>query len=380
LRFQHDQKEICIFSITLQSQHIITKMNLTAQQVFQQCGEPFGLLALRGLKTAKVKAISPYQNSKKGDLVFVPDKKALQQVLERGVSVVVVPEMLSDAAQEMSNTIGILVSANVGYSHAKIKQRYADHDYAQSGWDRIHSSAVVHGSVNIPSTTTLGPNVVVERGAKIGEDCHLMANVVVEHNATIGDRVRIHPGSIIGWECKLGDDCLILSNTVIGGEGFGYAQDQYFNHHRIPQTGNVVLGNKVTIGANCTVDRGTYGSTTIGNGCIFDNICHIAHNVTIGENCIGLSGFLCAGSTVIGNRVVASGGTMIKDHVNICDDAYLMHRAGVVKDVKERGMYAGSPILPMKDYVISNAIYARLGELRKKVNELSKVVSAKLRI
>ncbi len=353
-------------------------MNKTVRKIFEECGNDYGLLALRGLEAAKVTAIAPYQDCEKGDLVFVPDLKALHQVLERGVSAIVVSEKLSGVAEEMSSDIGVLVSANVGYSHARLKQRYADHDYTRAGWNRIHSTAVVHDSVKIPASTSLGPNVVVEQGARIGEDCHLMANVVIEHDAIIGNSVRIHPGSIIGWECELGDNCLILSNTVIGGEGFGYAQDQNFNHHRIPQTGNVVIGNKVTIGANCTIDRGTYGSTTIGDGSIFDNICHIAHNVTIGENCIGLSGFLCAGSTVIGNRVVASGGAMIKDHVNICDDVYLMHRAGVVKDVKEPGMYAGGPILPMKDYVISNAIYARLGDLRKKVNQLSKVVSERL--
>jgi len=164
---------------------------------------------------------------------------------------------------------------------------------------------------------------------------------------------------------------MILSNSVIGGEGFGFSQDQYFNHHRIPQTGKVVLGKNVTIGAINTIDRGTYGATTIGDGTIIDNMCHIAHNVKIGNNCIILSGFLCAGSCTIGDRVVASGGTILKDHVNICSDVYLMHRAGVVKDIKKPGMYAGSPVLKMADYVKSNAIYAKLDEMRQKIRELS---------
>ena len=103
----------------------------------------------------------------------------------------------------------------------------------------------------------------------------------------------------------------------------------------------MVIGNRVTIGGLNTIDRGTYGSTVIGDGCIFDNMCHVAHNVQMGENCIILSGFLCAGSGILGNRVVASGGAMIKEHVEICDDTYLVHRAGVVKNIKEAGMYAG---------------------------------------
>ncbi|MCB0599218.1 MAG: UDP-3-O-(3-hydroxymyristoyl)glucosamine N-acyltransferase [Lewinellaceae bacterium] len=350
---------------------------MTAQQIFDECGQAAGLIALKGLATAEVKEISPYQKSRAGSLAFVPDSKALQQVLERGVSVAVVPKQLAEAAEKAADDIAILVSANVGYSHALIKQRYGDHDYSRSGWGRIHPSAIVHESVSIPESTTLGPNVVIEQGARIGEGCSIMAGVVIEHDAVIGNGVRIHPNTTIGWECVIGDNCLILSNTVIGSEGFGYAQDQYFNHHRIPQTGNVVIGNKVTIGANNTIDRGTYGPTTIGNGCIFDNMCHVAHNVTMGENCIIISGFLGGGSSTLGSRVVASGCTMIKDHVRICDDAYLMHRAGVGHDITEKGMYAGSPVLPMKEYVISNAIYSRLGELRKQVKELSKVMMGK---
>jgi len=202
-----------------------------------------------------------------------------------------------------------------------------------------------------------------------------MANAVIESNAVIKGNVRIHPNAVIGWECEIGKDCLIFSNTVIGAEGYGYAQDEKFNHYRNPQTGNVVIGDKVTIGAGCTIDRGTYGSTVIGNGTIFDNQCHVAHNVQIGENCAIIAGFLCAGSTVIGDRVVASGQTMIKDHLNICSDVIFVHRAGVVKDVTEPGTYAGSPILPMKDYVVSNAIYGDLGSIRKQLMELENKVS-----
>lgn len=349
-------------------------MNKTAQRIFNECGEAAALISIEGKRTAKITRIAPFQNSKKGDLVFIPDAKALEQVVEQGVSTIVVPKKLVKKAVELSNGngIGILVSANLGFTHAKIKQKYGDHDYTKAGWPKIHPSAIIHESVKLPKGTILGPNVVIEQGVEVGKNCHFMANVVIQHEAIIGQGVCIHPGTIIGWESKIGDGCLILSNTVIGGEGFGYAQDQYFNHHRIPQTGNVEIGNKVTIGANCTIDRATYGSTIIGDGCIFDNICHVAHNVTMGKNCIIISGFLCGGSCTIGDRVVASGGTMIKDHVDICNDVYLMHRAGVVKDVTEPGMYAGGPVLPMKEYTKNTAIHNRLGELRQQVMRLEK--------
>ena len=350
-------------------------MKKTAAEIFEECGEPYGLTEIHGKCKNSIQNIAPYESGTKGDMVFAPTQKAFDQALKNGASLIFVPNKLIGSKTISLNGSAVICSNNIGVSHARIKQKYSDHDYTQAGWEAIHPSAVIHQSVTIPEGTKIGPNVVIEKNVTIGPGCYFMANVVIEHGATIGDNVSIHPGTIIGWGCKVGNDCLILSNSVIGGEGFGYAQDQYFNHHRIPQTGNVIVGNKVTIGGLNTIDRGTYGSTTIGDGCIFDNMCHVAHNVSIGKNCIILSGFLCAGSTTIGDRVVASGGTMIKDHVEIGSDTYLMHRAGVIKNISQPGMYAGSPVLPMKQYVKSNAVYSQLGDLRKMVLELSKKVA-----
>ena len=349
-------------------------MKKTAAQIFEECGAAYGLVELSGNESALVNNIASFEKGQKGDMVFAPNRQALKIALENAASIIVIPHNISLTDMSPFNGTAILKSNNIAVTHAKLKQKYGEHDYSKSGWGRIHPSAVIHESVEIPGDTFIGPNVVIEKNVTLGASCFIMANVVLEHGAKIGNDVRIHPGTIIGWDCEIGNDCLILSNTVIGGEGFGYAQDQFFNHHRIPQTGNVIIGDRVTIGATNTIDRGTYGPTKIGNGCIFDNMCHVAHNVTIGENCIILSGFLCAGSSTLGDRVVASGGTMIKDHVNICSNCYLVHRAGVIKDIKEPGMYAGSPVLPMKNYVKSNAIYRELDKLRKEVLELRKVL------
>ncbi len=352
-------------------------MKITAQQIFENSKPADELVQLLGNKQSTVTNIAAFEEGNRGDMVFVPNRSALEDVLKKEVSVVVIPQKISPFLPENLGALAIILSNNIGVSHARLKQKYRDHDYSQAGWKKIHPSAIIHENVVVPKDTCIGPNVIIEKGVKLGGGCSIMANVVIEHGAKIGKNVTIHPGTIIGWDCEIGDNCLILSNSVIGGEGFGYAQDQYFNHHRIPQTGKVVIGNKVTIGALNTIDRGTYGATIIGNGCIFDNMCHVAHNVKLGENCIILSGFLCAGSSVLGNRVVASGGTMIKDHVQICDNTYLVHRAGVIENITKPGMYAGSPVLPMQDYVKNNAIYRELGELRKMVLDLSKRLADK---
>jgi len=305
-------------------------------------------------------------------MVFALNQKAFDQALGNGASLIIIPQKMPIPNFYQNKDLAIISSANIGVSHARLKQKYSNHDYSQTGWEAVHPSAIIHESVQLPSTIRIGPNVVIEKGVRLGEDCVLMANVVIQYGAILGNNTIIHTGTVIGWNCEIGNDCIILSNTVIGGEGFGYAQDQHFNHHHIPHTGNVIIGNSVQVGCNCTFDRGTYLATTIGNGCIFDNQCHVAHNVQIGEHCILVAGFFCGGSSILGNRVVASGGTMIKDHVSICDGTYLVHRAGVIKDIKEPGVYAGAPVLPMKDYIKNNAIYRELGDLRKMVLDLKK--------
>ena len=203
-------------------------MNKTAAQIFEERTAEDGLVAIIGNHQAIVSKIASYESGSKGDMVFAPNQSALEKAITNQVSLIVAPEKLVDSAMQNLNGTAIISSENIAISHAKIKQKYGEHDYSQSGWEAIHPTAVIHESVTIPTGTTIGPNAVIEKGVTLGTHCSIMANVVIEHGATIGNNVTIHPGTIIGWDCRVGDDCLLLSNSVIGGEGFGYAQDQYF--------------------------------------------------------------------------------------------------------------------------------------------------------
>ena len=319
---------------------------MKAKELFEQNAKSCYLVGIEGNGESIIEGIAAFESSGPKDLVVVPSKKAFENLNGKKFAAIVIPKDLMEDAKSLPKNVAVIVSAAIELSHALLKQKLGDHDYSIADWGRIHPSAVIHESVKIPESTSIGPKAIVEKGAVIGENCRIMSNVVIEHFAIIGDNVTVHPGAIIGWECVIGENGIIGSNSVVGGEGFGFSQDQEFNHHRIPHTGNVKVGKKVRVGASSTIDRGTYGSTTIGDGTIIDNMCHIAHNVTIGKNCIICGGFLCAGSCVLGDRVVASGGTMLKDHVNICSDVYLMHRAGVINDIK-------APVLPAVLFISS---------------------------
>ena len=307
-----------------------------------------------------------------GDLVFVESEDYVSYVQQNKPSAVVTNEKLADQFSGLNNT-SLLVSSNAKLVQALLRQVYADRDYRDNGWSQVHDSAVVHESSNIQENVSIAPNVVISKDVRIGANSTIMANAVIEEGAKLGSDCIIHPNVTIGYECTLGDRCIIQSGTVIGSEGFGFAQDQVQKSYRVPQTGNVVLGNDVVMGANCSIDRATFNSTHIKDGCKFDNQVHIAHNVTVGED--GLIAGQCgvAGSTTIGKRIRCSGQTGILDHLSISDDCVFVQRAAVTQNVKESGIYAGSPMLPLPQWLKNASIIKKLIELKKTVSQLDKL-------
>ncbi len=307
----------------------------------------------------------------KGDLIFVESEAYVEIALKRKPSAIVTTEKLFEYFKNETDT-SVLVSANAKLVQALFRQKYTDRDLRDNGWSRIHESAIIHETANIQQSVTIGPGAVISRNVSIGENSIVLANAVIEEDVVIGKDVVIHPNATICFNSVLGDRCVIKSGAVIGMEGYGYAQDSNQKSHRVPQLGNVVLGNDVTIGANCTIDRATFASTVIKDGCKLDNLVHIAHNVEVGEDGLITAQCVIAGSTKIGKRIRCSGQTGIIDHLTICDDVILVQRAGVSSDIKESGMYAGHPIQPMRKWFKNIAIAQQLEELKKTINDLEK--------
>ena len=328
--------------------------------------KPTGLLVDRSGPDAIIERVAPAETCGPGDLVFADTAAYLQPILERKPAAVVTSP---DFASQLAG-LAVVTAKNVRLAQAHILQRYFDRDLRNEGWPRIHPSAVVHETASIPESVAIGPNAVVGARTRLGERCVVLAGAVVERDATIGEDTVVHPNAVIGWGCEIGRRCIVKAGAVIGSEGFGFAQDEKRHNHRVPQLGRVVIEDDVVVGAACCIDRAAFSETRIGAGTILDNLCHIAHNVKIGNDCI-LTAMLCiAGSTTLGKRVITSGMTGILDHVTICDDVVLVQRAGVANDIKEPGTYAGTPTQPIKDYMKNQAIARRLTDLRTEIKEL----------
>lgn len=202
--------------------------------------------------------------------------------------------------------------------------------------------------------------------ARIGRGTHIYSQVYIGPKVKIGRHCIIYPGVKIYHECTIGDNCIIHSNVVIGADGFGFAPMADGTYRKIPQTGNVVIGNNVELGAGCTIDRATMGSTIIHDGVKLDDQCMVAHNVEICENTVMCAQGAVAGSTKIGKNCVLGGKCAIAGHITIADHTSLAGASGILGNVKEPGQsLMGMPAFEYHQYMRAYAIFKNAPKNRK---------------
>lgn len=221
----------------------------------------------------------------------------------------------------------------------------------------IYPTATIGDDVRIADGVTIHSGVHILAGCRVGEDTELFPNVVLYENTIVGKRVTIHAGA------------------VIGAYGFGY-NTVNGKHNRSAQLGYVVIDDDVEIGASTTIDRGTYGPTTIGEGTKIDNLVMIAHNCRIGRHNLLCSQVGIAGSCTTGDYVVMAGQVGLRDHVTIGDRTILGAKAGIMNDVPAESVYFGIPATPDRDQLQKQAAWSKLPEMRKQFKALQRQVAA----
>lgn len=346
-------------------------MRITTAQIFAEFSET-GLLTRKEGPDIPVDNAAPPEHCGPGHLVFIDKADHVRLVRQNRPSAVVTNSRL---ASELTTDVTVLISPDVRLAHALIRSRFFDHDPTQTEWPRRHPTAVIHDTATVAGSAIIGPGVAIGGNVKVEEHTVIMANSVLERGARVGAYTLIHPSVVVGYDCQIGCHVVLKSGCVIGAEGFGFAQDSDGHSHRIPQLGKVVIEDQVVIGANTTIDRATYQETRIRRGTKVDALCHIAHNVDIGEDCLLVAQTGIAGSSRLGKRVITSGQTGILDHVTIPDGTILVHRAGVIKSLEQPGIYASIPPQPLPQYRKNIAAFQRLAELLKRVRKLEKLVA-----
>jgi len=230
----------------------------------------------------------------------------------------------------------------------------------------IHPSAVIAASANIDPTAHIGPHCTIGERVRIGAHVVLQAGNFIGDDSVIGDGSHLFPRVTLYSRTQLGQRVRLHAGAVIGADGFGYVFDAGV-HRKVPQIGNVIIGDDVEIGANTTIDRAALGATVIGKGTKIDNLVQVGHNVEVGEHCIFCAQVGISGSTKIGNYTVLAGQVGLAGHIKIGNQVTIGSKSGVMHNIPDGEQWLGIPAQPDRQAKRVMIALQRLPELLKKV-------------
>ena len=316
-----------------------------------------------GDENATISGVSPIESGEEGHLSFIAQDRFADYIDTTKCSVLIVSEKL---LTKDTYPITIIAVEDAYLSFQVLMNLYKEMQGRKSG---IEQGAVFHETSKVGENVYVGAFTCVSEKVKIGDESQIYPHVYIGKNVKIGKNCIIYSGVRIYDYCVIGDNCVIHSNTVIGSDGFGF-QVTKDGYQKIPQLGNVVLGDHVEIGSNCSIDRGTIGSTVIGNGTKIDNLIQIAHNVKIGENNVIAAQAGIAGSTVIGDWNQIGGQVGIVGHITIGNQVKVQAQSGVNSNTKDGEILYGSPAINAGEYRRNYVHFRNFTEIVKRINTI----------
>jgi UDP-3-O-[3-hydroxymyristoyl] glucosamine N-acyltransferase len=314
--------------------------------------------------------LSTLEKAKKGSISFLSNPKYEYQIYKTRASAVIVKNNF-EPTKPLKTTL------------IKVKDPYVGFTVLLEEYDKL----VSYQKEGIEEPSFLGENSVtgsgIYRGAfsyigqnvNIGQNVKIFPHVYVGDDVQIGDNTIVYPGVKIYANVKIGSNCHIHAGAIIGSDGFGYAPQKDGTYKKIPQLGNVILGDNVDIGSNTVIDCATLESTIVKEGAKLDNLIQIAHNVVIGENTVIAGQAGISGSTRIGRNCVLAGQVGIAGHIEIGDKVTIGAQAGITKSFTEPGtVLLGSPAIPVGEFRRAFAIYKKLPEFHERMLRMEEKV------
>ena len=332
-------------------------MPFTAAEIARRLqGEVLGDSALT------LSGFAPADRAQPGDLTFAENETYFARAEASAASAILVAGNLTSQKKVLIRV------ANARIAFAKVLPLFFPEPAFPAG---VHPTAIVAASAQIAPSANIGPLCIVGEKARIGARVVLEGLDYVGDNSQLGDDTRIFPNVSIYARSEIGSRVRIHSGTVIGSDGFGFVFDEGV-HRKVPQIGNVIIGDDVEIGANVAVDRGALGPTTIGKGTKIDNLVQVAHNVTIGEHCLLVSQVGIAGSTQLGNYVTLAGQVGLAGHLKLGNQVMVAAQSGVMTDIPDGEKFLGTPAVSDKQAKRQYIGIAQLPELIRRVRELER--------
>ncbi len=320
-----------------------------------------------GDKEVLIRGVAPLDHAGPTDISFLAKAKQAELLQTTGAGAVLVPPGVAGMAD-----LPLIAVKDPYLAVAIIHNHFLARSFVATG---LHPRACIGQDCELGLEISIGPLAVLGDRVKLG------ARVRIAAGAVIGDDVQIGDDTTIGANVTLYDGTLIgrrvtiHAGTVVGSDGFGYATNERGEHVKRPQVGNVRIDDDVEIGANCCIDRATFGTTWIKAGTKLDNLVQIGHNVIVGEHSLLVAQVGIAGSTRLGRNVVMGGQAGAAGHLDVGDRVMIAAQGGIHDSQPRGAVVGGTPAIPIRQWAKSSAIFARLPELQNQVRKNTKVLA-----
>lgn len=321
---------------------------------------------IEGNPESTITRLSKIEEGEPGSLSFLSNPLYTPHIYRTQASIVIVNNSFVPE-QPVSATLIRVESADIAF--AKLLEVYNKIKNDKQG---ISKHSVIAESVKTGLNCYVGEFAVLGDHVILGDNVKIHPHTFIGDNSIIGDNTILFAGVKIYSDNKIGKNCILHAGTVVGSDGFRFNQQDGKNV-KVPQIGNVIIEDDVEMGANCTIDRATFGSTIIRSGVKLDNLVHVAHNVEIGENTVIAAGTGIAGSTKVGKNCMISGHVSMTGHITIADGTILGGATGVSKSLTKPGQaYLGVPAMEVSKFRRSTVLFRNLPELAERIDKLEK--------
>lgn len=339
-------------------------MEFTAKQIAE-----FIQGRVEGDENASVHDFAKIEEGREGCISFLSNPKYTHFIYDTKSTII----LIDDSVELERPVSATLIRVKSAYEAvAKLLQLYESMKPKKKG---IDSLAFVSPKAQIGENVYIGPFAYIGDGVVIGDGCQIYPHVNIGDGVKVGEDCLFYPNVTVYHGCRIGNNVILHAGCVIGADGFGFAPSAN-GYDKIPQIGIVTIEDDVEIGANTCVDRSTMGSTYVRKGVKLDNLVQIAHNTDIGANTVMSSQVGVAGSTKVGEWCMFGGQVGLAGHITIGNKVFLGAQSGVPGSIKDGQQLIGTPPMEQRAYFKSHAIFRRLPDMYKQMNEMQKTIDA----
>ena len=312
--------------------------------------------------------LSPIEEGDSGSLTFLGNPKYAKFIHELKSAA-----LLCHKSDNINGFKGAVIRVeNVYHALSIILTKMDTREYLR---ESISNQAIVDSDTSIDQGVSIGEFAVIRSGAVLERGCKIYPHVYIGEDVHVGKDTIIHTGARILRGTIIGAACIIHPNAVIGSDGFGYAKLPDQSYQKIPQVGKVIIGDRVEVGANTTIDRASIGTTKVLSGVKLDNLIQVGHNVTIGKDTVIAAQTGISGSTKIGDNCVIGGQVGFVGHLTIAPNTMIQAQSGIASGIHEPGQkLQGTPALSQQSFLRSYAHFKNLTKLNQQIQELQKQI------